>query len=141
MTNNSDNRKVWDKCFSCYKAIEISQKEWDYRQCRKCKTISFLVQSFSVLCIVSLVAFHLWFKGLSSSKYNIYTLGYVFDLIGGWFLASGFADLFAMAAGSWGGGGGTFKKFGWINFKRRNAGLVCLSMGFILQGVANILPE
>jgi hypothetical protein len=132
------DQKVWDSCTSCFDPIELSKEEWDWRQCRRCKAIS-CVLKITLSAGAAFALYELWTSTrFKNSTLDLYTLGYLIDILGGWFLASGLSDLFALASSGFGGGGITFKRFGRRNFYRRSIGLFLLTLGFILQCIANI---
>jgi hypothetical protein len=136
--NDNRSRKIWDSCITCFDDIWPSSDEWDWRQCKRCKFIS---KSLKVFLTVG-AAFALWqlwhYNKFNNYNLDLYTTGYLVDILGGWFLASGLSDMFILASSAWGGGGDTFKKFGKKNFHMRSMGLFLLTLGFIFQCVANI---
>jgi len=132
------SKKVWDRCISCFNDIPISSASYNWRQCSWCGGVS----KFLILFLGIGVLFALWqlwtYSKFKNYNLDLYTVGYLVDIMGGWFLASGLADLFALASSAWGGGESTFVRFGRKNFYRRAIGLFLLTLGFILQCVANI---
>ena len=136
---NKRSRKVWDNCVSCFSEIEPSEKQWDWRTCCRCKTVSVILKS--ALGLGVLFAFWtLWrTTGFQNGNLNLYTGGYILDIFGGWFLANGLTDLFLLAGSGWGGGDATYKTHGRKNYYYRSLGVFLVISGFIVQCVANIL--
>ncbi len=138
---NKRSRKVWDNCESCFCELEISEKEWNWRRCSRCQKISFVLKATLCLGLV-IVLWTLWkTTSFINSTLNIYTLGYVLDILGGWCLANGLTDLFLLAGSGWGGGSATFKTHGKKNYYFRSIGIFLLILGFIIQCIANILTN
>jgi hypothetical protein len=136
--DDDSNRKVWDRCQSCFDKIALSDKEWDWRQCKRCRFISkSLIVALTVGALLAI--WELWsYTKFENKNLDLYTLGYLVDIVGGWFLAAGLSDLFALSSSAFGGGGVTFARFGKTNFYRRAIGLFLLTLGFVFQCVANI---
>jgi hypothetical protein len=123
---------------SCFESMVPSEKDWDWRQCGQCKLISHSLKAILFIGIL-IISIALYRKNqFSNGVLNFYSLGYVLDIVGGWFLAHGLADLFALSASSFGGGSETFKKYGRRNFYYRSIGLLLLTLGFLIQCISNI---
>jgi hypothetical protein len=139
--NTQVSKKVWDTCTSCFCDIHPSQKPWDWRQCKRCNYVSLILKvtlGFGILAVI----WALWKKtNFRLGNLNIYTVGYIIDILGGWFLANGLTDLFLLAGDGWGGADIAFKSYGKKSFYFRSAGIFLLLLGFIIQCIANILSS
>lgn len=135
---NKRSRKVWDSCESCFCELDISESEWNWRKCNRCRQISFGLKAALFLGL-ALATWVLWKEtSFNNSILNFYTLGYALDILGAWFLANGLTDLFLLANSGWGGGDRMFKTHGKKNYHFRSIGIFLLIVGFIIQCIANI---
>jgi hypothetical protein len=136
----STSRKVWDNCFSCGRTLDISTKPNDWRECIRCLCISrgiFLVFGLAILTLW--VCFHFLDRFQSVHKI-ISVLGLTIDIFGAWFLATGYIEILIRMASGWGGGDGKMVRvFSEKNFRKRIFGLICLAVGFFLQGLGTVL--
>jgi hypothetical protein len=126
--------KVWDSCKSCGLSLVESQTE-NWRDCSKCRLI---IQSVKLFLSLALIILWTHYQLSDHTHYQFFiTVGLSFDIFGAWLLANGYSDLFAMAAGGLGGGASTLKKYGSSHFWKRMLGLGFLTLGFMMQGLAN----
>ena len=128
--------KVWDNCTACGRDLATIEAE-SWRECTRCHRFSvgvlFFLIALSVLIWVPLFRF--------GFRLNLFlsNLGLTLDLIGAWFLATGYTDIYAMSAGGWDGAESAYRKFGFKHFMKRTLGIGLLGLGFALQGLGNWL--
>ena len=130
--------KIWDICTSCAKEVLESENE-SWRECKRCQRAKYLVISLLFILVITI-----WVPFLSHGyKPSLFLsdLGLTLDLIGAWFLATGYSDIFAIANGGWGGATNVYKSFGNRHFLKRTIGIVLLGVGFALQARGNWLSS
>lgn len=128
--------KVWDHCTSCDKPLEPSEKE-NWRQCTRCR-----LTSISINCFLAFFTLAIWIFFIRSGKINgksiSSVLGLTFDIVGTWFLATGYIDIMMRAASGW-DSGSIIGKYLKRNFLKLNLGLLFMGIGFSLQALSCVL--
>jgi hypothetical protein len=123
---------IWDYCKTCGKKLSDAESNTEkFRDCKKCRTINLIVLSFvalSVILILFLGAYHCTRNWLG-------LIGFIFDIIGAYLLATGYLETMVQAASGFGGGGDIIR-----NLKGRHSfkiwsGLIFLILGFLFQAI------
>ena len=131
--------KVWDNCFSCGTELIESEKEHDWRECKRCKKLNLSIKLLALLGLG-----FVWFLFIYNSKWGNYhscfsVIGLSCDILGAWLLATGYVEIMVRAVGGWGGGTDTLDKFSPKHFWKRTIGLIFLVLGFLLQSLSYVI--
>lgn len=124
--------KTTDYCYQCGNDHETPLD--NFKLCKRCIRWKNIIVSFMWIGVCALMLFLL----LDFSQKNLFLLiGLIFNIFGGYLLATGYLSVLIAAAGGWGGvDQEDIKKYGYKTSTNISYGLILLILGFFIQGLS-----
>lgn len=124
--------KTTDYCYQCGNDHEIQSD--NYKLCKSClkwQNVILYSMCFGVLMLIALLIWKCNFKN------TIHLVGLILNIIGTYFLATGYLSVLISSAGGWGGvDQEDIKKYGYKTAKNIHFGLIFLILGFFIHGLS-----